>query len=619
YTVNAQGQLADPEEFGEVVVKRGEGTRVTRVRDVARVELGAADYATATLYNNEPAVGIAVFQLPGSNAINTANAVYARMDELKQTFPPDIEFAIPYDTTLFVRSSISDVIKTLLEAVALVVIVVLVFLQSWRASLVPLLAIPVSLIGTFAFMKVFGFSINNLSLFGMVLAIGIVVDDAIVVVENVERWIERGMSPRDATYRAMTEVTPAVIAIAFGLSAVFIPVAFISGITGQFYRQFALTISISTLLSAFNSLTLSPALAALLLRPKHGKQDLFTRLINFLFGWFFKLFNRTLEVGTNAYANITRRAVRLAVIPLLIYLGLGFLGYLGFRTVPTGFIPSQDQGYLLVNLQMPDAASFDRTYATMERLMTMSRQNPGVKDAVAIVGFSFLTGGSQSNAATMFVTLKPFEERAGHPEQSATALTGKLFGQFSEVQEGLALVFPPPPVRGIGTAGGFKMQIQDRTGGGDFKALEDVTASMMAAARERHEIAPIMFSSYRSSVPQLKVEVDRLRVKQQGVELTDVFDTLQVFLGSQYINDFTFLGRVFRVIAQSDAPFRATAEDIGQFQTRNEAGEMVPLGAFVNVEEITAPDRIQRYNLYPSADLQGGGVPGVSSGQAISI
>jgi hydrophobe/amphiphile efflux-1 (HAE1) family protein len=618
YTVNAQGQLQTKEEFANIVVKRGEGGRVTRVGDVGTVHLDAADYNTATLFNNQQAVGIAVFQLPGSNAIDTADAIYAKMAELKQRFPPGIDYAIPFDTTLFVRSSIRDVIKTLLEAVALVVIVVLVFLQSWRASIVPLLAIPVSLIGTFAFMKVFGFSLNNLSLFGIVLAIGIVVDDAIVVVENVERWIEHGMTPRDATYRAMTEVTPAVIAIAFGLSAVFIPVAFISGITGQFYRQFALTISISTLLSAFNSLTLSPALAALLLRPKQGKQDWFQRGMNFLFGWFFRLFNRGLEIGTSGYVGVTRRAVRLAIIPLLIYLGLGFLGYLGFRAVPTGFIPTQDQGYLFVNLQMPDAASFERSYAATERLMRMARENPGVKDATAIVGFSFLTGGSQSNAATMFVTLEPFEKRAGHPEQSAMALLGRLTEQYAQVQEGLALIFPPPPVRGIGTAGGFKMLVQDRTGSNDFLALEAVSQRLMAAARERPEFATL-FGSFRASVPQLKVEVDRMRVKQQGIDLGNVFETLQVFLGSQYINDFTYLGRVFRVIAQADATFRATAEDIGQFQTRNEAGQMVPLGSVLTVRDITAPDRIQRYNLYPAADLQGAGRPGVSSGQAISI
>ncbi len=618
YTVNAEGQLSDPAKFGEIVVKRGEGSRVTLIRDIARVELGAADYSTASLYNNQPAVGIAVFQLPGSNAIDTANAIYARMKELKQTFPPGIDYALPYDTTLFVRDSIRDVIQTLLEAIALVVIVVLVFLQSWRASLVPLLAIPVSLIGTFAFMKVFGFSLNNLSLFGLVLAIGIVVDDAIVVVENVERWIEQGLSPRDATYKAMTEVTPAVIAIAFGLSAVFIPVAFISGITGQFYRQFALTISISTLISAFNSLTLSPALAALLLRPKHGKRDPFTRVIDFVLGWFFRIFNRTLEVSTNAYTGAVRRIVRLAALALVVYLGLAFVGYLGFKTVPTGFIPSQDQGYLLVNLQMPDAASFERTDATVQRLMTLARKNEGVKDAIAIVGFSFLTGGSQSNTATMFVTLKPFDERAKHPEQAALALAGKMMGQFSQVQEGLALVFPPPPVRGIGPAGGFKMQVEDHTGTNDFKALETASNGLMAAAREHPDLQSL-FSSFRASVPQLKVEVDRMRVKQQGVAMTDVWDTLGVFLGSQYVNDFTFLGRVFKVIAQAESSFRGSASDIGQFQTRNNAGQMVPLGAFVKVKEITAPDRISRYNLYPAADIQGGGATGVSTGQAIAI
>jgi hydrophobe/amphiphile efflux-1 (HAE1) family protein len=618
YTVNAQGQLASEEEFGEIVIKRGTDGSVTRLRDVARIELGAADYSTVSVYNNRPAVGVAVFQLPGSNAITTADAIYAKLKEMKTKFPAGIDYGIPYDTTLFVRESIRDVIKTLLEAVLLVVLVVLVFLQSWRASLVPLLAIPVSLIGTFAIMKVFGFSLNNLSLFGLVLAIGIVVDDAIVVVENVERWIESGLSPRDATFRAMEEVTPAVIAIAFGLSAVFIPVAFISGITGQFYRQFALTISISTLLSAFNSLTLSPALAALLLRPKHGQKDVFARIIDFTLGWFFRLFNRSLEWSTAAYTSAVRITVRLAVLALVVYLGLGYLGYHGFMTVPTGFIPSQDQGYVLVNLQMPDAATLERTDATMDRLMTMARGHAGVKDAVAITGFSFLTGGSQPSAGTMFVTLKPFAERKGNPEQSSTALAAALSADFSQVQEGFAQVFPPPPVRGIGRAGGFNMQILDRTGTGDSHALERVTNEMMAAALERPEFAAL-FGSFRANVPQLQIEVDRMRAKQQDVELTDVYQTLTVFLGSQYVNDFTYLGRVFRVMAQSDAPFRATAKDIGQFQTRNKAGDMVPLGSLSSIEEIAAPDRISRYNLYPAADIQGASIPGVSSGQAIAI
>lgn len=620
YTVNAQGQLRTPEEFGDIIIKRSaEDASVIRVKDVGRVELDASDYSTNSVFNNQPAVGLAVFQLPGTNSINTANEIYAKMKELKKDFPPGVEYAIPYDTTLFVRDSVRDVVKTLLEAIALVVIVVLVFLQSWRASLVPLLAIPVSLIGTFAIMRVFGFSLNNLSLFGIVLAIGIVVDDAIVVVENVERWIERGKSPRDATYVAMTEVTPAVIAIAFGLSAVFIPVAFISGITGQFYRQFALTISMSTLLSAFNSLTLSPALAALLLRPREGKKDPLTRVIDFLFGWFFRLFNRSLDGFNRAYTSIVRRTIRLAVLALAVYVGLGIFGYIGFKKVPLGFIPTQDQGYLFVNLQMPDSASLERTEATMDRIMKMARKHEGVKDAVAITGFSFLTGGSQSNAGTMFVTLKPFDERSKHPEQAALALLGVIQGEFSQIKEGLVQVFPPPPVRGIGRAGGFNMQIEDRTGTNDSKALEAVTQSLIAAAHERPEISPVMFSSFRSSVPQLKVDIDRERIKQQGISMTDVFDTLNVYLGSLYINDFTYLGRVFRVVAQADAPFRATSNDIGQMQTRTGSGQMVPLASVVNVSPTVGPDRISRYNLFPSADVQGAGMPGVSSGQAIEI
>lgn len=618
YTVNVHGQLERPEEFAEIIIKQSEDGGITRLRDVARVELGAADYGIASTFNNQESIGIAIFQLPGSNAIDTANTVYAKMKELKANFPPGIDYAIPFDTTIFVRQSIKDVGKTLLEAVALVVIVVLVFLQSWRASIVPLLAIPVSLIGTFAFMKVFGFSLNNLSLFGIVLSIGIVVDDAIVVVENVERWIEEGMPPREATRRAMTEVTPAVIAIAFGLSAVFIPVAFVSGITGQFYRQFALTISIATLLSAFNSLTLSPALAALLLRPRHAKPDVFTRIMNFLFGWFFRLFNRGLAASTKLYASSVRRVLRIAVLALVAYLGLGAAGYFEFGAVPTSFIPAQDQGYLIANVQMPDAASFDRTHQTTQRLMRMALETPDVQDAVAITGYSFLTGGSQSNVATMFMILKPFNERAGHPERAAGRVAGRLMGKFSQVQEGFALVFPPPPVRGIGVAGGFKMYVQNRSGRNDPKELQAITDQLMAAARKRPELQSL-FSSFRASVPQLKFDIDRTRAKKQGVDLTDLFDTLNVFLGSLYVNDFTFLGRTFRVLVQADSVFRATAADVGQFEIRNSVGRMAPLGAVMQVREITAPDRISRYNLYPAADIQGAGAPGVSSGQAIAI
>ncbi len=619
YTVSALGRLTDEQQFADIVVKTGSGGQITRVRDVARVELGAADYGAATAYNGQPSVGIGVSQLPGSNAIATANAVYAKMEELKKNFPPGVDYAIPYDTTIFVRDSIKDVVVTLFEAVGLVVIVVLVFLQSWRASLIPLLAIPVSLIGTFAVMSVFGFSINNLSLFGIVLAVGIVVDDAIVVVENIERWIEQGLAPREAAHKAMEEVTGAVIAIAFGLSAVFIPVAFISGITGQFYRQFALTISFSTLISAFNSLTLSPALAALLLRERH-KQDWFARVLNSLLGWFFRLFNRGLAAGTAAYAGSLRHVVRLSALALIVYGGLLGLTYLGFRAVPTGFIPAQDAGYLIVALQMPDAATIDRTEPVMNRLAEIARATPGVKGTFAISGFSLLNRVNQTNAATMFLPLTDFSERVKHPEQSAGAILARLMGEYSQVQEGFALVLQPPPVRGLGNAGGFKLQVQDRTGRATPQQLQAATDRLTNEARANPLLqAPSLFSTFRANAPQLYAEVDRTKVKMQNVPVTSVFEALQVFLGSLYVNDFNYLGRTYRVTAQADAPFRASASELGQLKTRNHAGDRVPLAAVLEIKDISGPDRINRYNLYQSADINGNSAPGVSSGQAIAV
>ncbi len=406
YTVNAQGRLVDPKQFGEIIIKTGADGSLTRVKDVARVELGAADYSTTTHFNGLPAVGIPIFQLPGSNSIATANAVYQKMAELKRYFPKGVDYSIPYDTTIFVRDSIRDVVKTLFEAIGLVALVVLIFLQSWRASLVPLLAIPVSLVGTFAVMAIFGFSLNNLSLFGLVLAIGIVVDDAIVVVENVDRWIEHGLSPREAAYKAMQEVTPAVIAIAFGLTAVFVPVAFISGITGQFYRQFALTISFSTLLSAFNSLTLSPALAALILKPHNAEKDWLTRTIDFTVGWFFHLFNRGLDKVNAGYVAILKRVVRLSIVVLAVYVGLIALTYFGFKTVPLGFIPQQDQGYLIAAVQLPDASSIDRTDAVVDRMSEIASKIPGIHDTFGVTGFNLLTGTNQTNTATMFLPLE---------------------------------------------------------------------------------------------------------------------------------------------------------------------------------------------------------------------
>jgi hydrophobe/amphiphile efflux-1 (HAE1) family protein len=618
YTVRAEGRLTDPEQFADIVVKIGADGRLTRIRDVGHVTLGAADYGTATTFDSKPAVGIGIFELPGANAIETANAVYAKMDELKQRFPRGLEYVLPYDTTLFVRDSIKDVIKTLFEAIGLVAIVVLVFLQSWRASIVPLLAIPVSLVGTFAVMKVFGFSLNNLSLFGMVLAIGIVVDDAIVVVENIERWLERGKTPREAAYTAMDEVTPAVIAIAFGLTAVFVPVAFISGITGQFYRQFALTISFSTLLSAFNSLTLSPALGALILRPPQAKKDWLGRTLDLLLGWFFRLFNKGLEKTTGLYVSALRRVLRVAAVALLAYGGLVFLTYLGFKTVPIGFIPAQDAGYLIANLQMPDAASLDRTDRTASRLVEKAMNTKGVAHVVSIVGFSVLSGTNQSNVATMFIILDPFADRAGRADLSGNAITGRLAAAYMQEQEGLALVFPPPPVRGIGSAGGFKMIVQDRSGLASPQEIEAATSSVINAARAVPQLQNL-FSSYRTNVPQIFANLDRTRAKQKNVAVTDVFQTMQVFLGSFYINDFNYLGRTWRVVAQADAPYRARAEDVARFQTRNAAGQMVPLGAIVTLNDIVGPDRLNRYLLYESAEINGSAAPGVSSGQALDL
>ena len=615
-TVNAQGRLIQPSQFADVIVKTGADDRVTRVRDIARVELGAADYSVSTYFNGRPAIAIPIFQLPGSNAIETADAVYAKMKELKKNFPPGLEYVIPYDTTIFVRESVRDVVKTLFEAVLLVVLVVLVFLQSWRATLIPMLAIPVSLIGTCAVMKAIGFSLNNLSLFGLVLAIGIVVDDAIVVVENIERWIERGYSPRQAAYKAMDEVTGAVIAIAFGLTAVFVPVAFVSGITGQFYRQFALTIAVSTLLSAFNSLTLSPAMGALLLRPRDAKPDLFTRVLNVTIGWFFRGFNRLLTWGTAGYAALERGALRLAVVALLIYVGLLYVTYRGFKSVPTGFIPTQDAGYLIVNLQMPDAASFDRTDRVIRRLAEIANKTEGVRDTFAITGYSVLTGTNQSNIAAMFVVLNEFKDRVGHPERSAAAITRKLMGAYSQVQEGFALVFPPPPVRGIGTAGGFKMQVQDRSGLATPQQLQSITDGLIAEARKNPQLQQL-FTSFRANVPQVYVNVNRTKVKSADVSITDVFNALQVYMGSLYINDFNYLGRTYRVLAQADSSFRARAQDIADLKTRNRSGNMLPLGAVIDLKDVTGPDRINRYNLYQSAEINGAAAPGISTGQAI--
>jgi hydrophobe/amphiphile efflux-1 (HAE1) family protein len=617
YTMNVEGRLTDPSQFANMVVNVGQNGRITQFKDIGRAELAAADYSTAMTFDGKPAVAIAVFELPGANAIQTANAIYAKMKELSQRFPPGVAYTIPYDTTLFVRDSMHDVVKTLFEAVGLVALVVLIFLQSWRAAIVPLLAIPVSLIGTFAIMYVAHFSMNLLTLFGLVLAIGIVVDDAIVVVENVERWVDRGLTPRDAAFRAMTEVTPAIIAIAFGLSAVFIPVAFISGITGQFYRQFALTIAFSTLLSAFNSLTLSPALAALLLKPHGERKDWLTRGMNFSFGWFFKRFNKAFDNTQKGYVCVLRRVVRFAALTLVVYAGLLALAFVGFRAVPTGFIPAQDQGYLIVPVQLPDAASIDRTEEVMNRVAQIGLHTAGVQGVFTVAGLSILSNANSSAAGVMFCPLEDFSARAKDPNLSAKAITGRLMAQFSKIEDAIILVFPPPPVRGIGSAGGFKIQIEDRSGTATPQQLQAMTDAVVAAARKRPEVTAL-FSTYRASFPQLYGNVDRVKAKQQNVAVTDIFQALQVYLGGLYINDFNYLGRTWRVTAQADAPFRATARDVSRFETRNSMGQMVPLGAVMDIQDTTGPDRIQRYNLYNTAEINGNAAPGYSSGQALA-
>ncbi len=617
YTLTAQGRLTTPEQFENIVVRVGKDGRTTQLKEIARVELGAADYSQSIQYKAQPAVGLAIFQLPGTNAIETANAVYKRMAELKTNFPPGLDYAVTYDTTIFVRDSLRDVVKTLFEGVLLVVIVVMIFLQNWRAAIVPLIAIPVSLIGTFAVMWCAGFSMNNLSLFGLVLAIGIVVDDAIVVVENVERWIARGLSPKEAAYRAMDEVTPAVIAIAFGLSAVFIPVAFISGITGQFYRQFALTISFSTLISAFNSLTLSPALAALLLKPKTEANDRFTRFIDRMLGWFFTRFNRFFDSMNQRYVFALKKVVRYSWVAMTVYVILLGFTYLGFRAVPTGFIPPQDQGYLLVNVQLPDAAAISRTHETMTRLSEIALKNPGIQGMFAVGGLSILTRSNSSSAGVMFVQLKPFKERIGDPSRSSGAILQQLNAEFAKVQEASAIVIPPPPVRGIGSAGGFKLQVQDRSGRGTPQDLLAAIDRLIADARKRPELAGV-FSTYRANQPQLFADVDRVKAKQANIPLSGIFEALQVYLGGLYVNDFNFLGRTWRVTAQADAPFRVTAKDVAELKTRNLAGEMVPLGSVLTLKDITGPDRVQRFNLYLSAEVNGTTAAGYSSGQAIA-
>ncbi|WP_309385829.1 efflux RND transporter permease subunit [Cerasicoccus frondis] len=613
--VSTLGRINEVEQFEEVVVKRDPGGTIVYLRDVARVELGAVDYNVNNYMGTTPAVAMPIQQRPGSNALATAQEIRAQMHELEKAFPPGLAYDIIYDPTVFISESIDAVFHTIVEAIILVVVVIIVFLQSWRASLIPLTAIPVSLIGTFAAMAAFDFSINNLTLFGLVLAIGIVVDDAIVVVENIERNLDQGLSNREAARTAMTEITGPLISATLVMAAIFIPTAFLPGITGQFYRQFALTIAFSVAISGFVSLTLSPALGVVLLRPHGAKPDFVQRVIDFCFGWFFKGFNWVFSRFTNGYSAVVKRFVRMGFIATMIFAGLLALTAWGFRLVPGGFVPPTDQGYGIVVLQLPDGASLDRTDALVQEVAARALEIDGISNAVAFAGFNGATFANATNAAAIFVAYDPFDERTD-PELSGNAILGRLRASLADIRDAFVIVIPPPSVRGIGNGGGWKMEIQDRAGLG-YSALQDATMQLMMAANQEPGLTQV-FTPFRANVPQLYVDIDREKAKMLDVPLDNVFETLQVFLGSLFVNDVNMFGRTYRLTAQADAQFRDEKEDIARLKTRNANGDMVPLGSVVNVKSVAGPDRVVRYNLYPAAELQGVSAPGYSTGESLA-
>jgi hydrophobe/amphiphile efflux-1 (HAE1) family protein len=638
YTLSTLGRLQDQKQFGEIIVQSGFEGEIVRLRDLISeqrmdssgaqlggIQLGAKNQDTLCYLDGKPSVGLSIYQQPGSNALATADKIRERMEQLKLSFPDGVDYGIVYDTTPFIDESIHEVFKALRDAIVLVGIVVLLFLQSWRATLIPLIAVPVAIIGTFALMAGFGFSLNNLSLLGLVLAIGIVVDDAIVVVEAVEHHLEHGMSPRDAARKAMDEVAVPVIAISLVLMAVFIPCAFITGITGQFFRQFAVTIAVSTFFSAVNSLTLSPALAALLLRPKAEQKDILTRLLNGVLGWFFKLFNKFFDKASSGYAWSVGWLLRLSVIVLCVYGGLLYATYYSFTHVPTGFVPAQDKGYLLVNVQLPDAASLERTNAVMKEIDRIARGDEsdktkypgiaGVGHVISIPGQSIVQNATGSNFGSMFVILDEFEERG--PELNSDVIAQQLRGAaFRSIQDAAVAVFGPPAVDGLGNAGGFKVMIQDRSGTG-FGGLQDAADTFAAQGNQRPGLAGL-FNAFRANTPQMFVEVDREKCKSLGVPLNDVFLTLQVYLGGFYANDFNRFGRTWQVNLQADPAFRLTADDVRTLKVRNLMRDMVPLASIAEVRDIAGPGLITRYNGVVAATINGGTLPGVSSGQMIS-
>ncbi|HKE30742.1 MAG TPA: efflux RND transporter permease subunit, partial [Candidatus Angelobacter sp.] len=605
YTVRAQGRLVSPEEFENIVVRESPEGGVVRVRDVARVELGAQDYSVAGRLNGKPSAIVAVYQLPGSNAVDAANGVKKLMEELKKRFPTDMDYAVALDTTRSVVQGIKEIILTLLIAIALVILVVYLFLQGWRATLIPLLAVPVSLVGTFVFFPLFGFSVNTLSLFGLVLAIGLVVDDAIVVVEAVERHIEDGMTPKAAAFKAMEEISGPVVGIALVLSAVFVPTAFIPGITGRLYQQFALTIAISVLLSAFNALSLSPALAALLLKPKKASKGLLRR--------FFDWFNRVFQRATNGYVRVCGALIRKVAFAIVLLVAFGAAGGFFSSKVPSSFLPDEDQGFLYVNLQLPSAASTERTDQTVRKMEDILAKTPGVQSTVSVIGFSLLSFTRSTYNAFLFVTLKPWDDRTSRAEQFQE-IKARLNRALSTLPEGIAFDFSPPAIPGVGTSGGFTFVLEDRAGK-DIPFLTSNLSTFLAAARKRPEIANIN-TTFLGSVPQQFIEVDRDKVIKQGVAINDVYRTIQAFMGGLFINYFNRFGRQWQVYIEAEGDYRTNAENVGQFYVKNQKGGSVPLSALIRIEPRTGPEFLLRYNLFRSAQINGSAAPGYSSNQA---
>lgn len=617
YVVSTQGRFEDPREFRAVIVKAGEDGRLIRLQDVARVELGAREYVTNSYLNGKPAVALGIFQRPGTNALETSDAIIATMEKLKADFPPGLDYSIVYNPTEFIAESIDAVYETLFEAVLLVVLVVIVFLQSWRTALVPIVAIPVSLIGTFAVMSAFGFSINMLTLFGMVLAIGIVVDDAIVVVENVERNMRLGYSPRESAHRTMDEVGSAVVSIALVLTAVFVPVAFIPGISGQFYLQFAITIAVATVISAANSLTLSPALAAILFKPHDAEPSRFplARVGRF----FADGFNRGFDRMSDAYGSAVRFLIghRTTVAAmLLLFAGLIAVTVHLLQTTPRGFIPTLDQGYAIVVIQLPDGASLTRTDAVTLEASEIIQSTPGVRDAVAFAGFSGATFTNATNAGVVFAAFRPFEERLAQG-LSAEAIIGQLFGRLQAIQEAFIIAVPPPPVAGVGSSGGFKMQLRDLNSAEMDRVLQ-AAYTIMGTAPQTPGVTGV-FTTFSNSSPQFYLEIDRRKAQMLNVPIPNIFETLSINLGASYVNDFNAFGRIFQVRAQADQQFRTERQDIERLKVRSATGELVPLGTLVEIRDVAGPNLVQRYNMYVSVPVQGNAAPGVSTGDALDI